>query len=229
MDKIIDQAAQWAYLQQIPAEYAGFSLDPGQERQESQYVLFSYRRPVDRRSFSVLYDGATRDFMARVTIGLTEYYDLNFITGDFAALESVLNERLRPTLEMLAGLSAQNHESIFQAKKISCWPYCDSLPEEKAGFRLFIDPCHPVKTINGSYIIIDYSDFTADSNLTICYNIFRDEFFGEIRLQRTPRAINLFDSRELTELADKMELHLVPTLVGLRGEIDRRSTEGSKL
>jgi len=217
MDKILEQAAEWQYLLQLPAEFAGFSLETQQAEFGSQYVLFSYQRR-DQRSFTVLYDSATKDFLARVVVGLTEYYDLNFISTDFASLERAITKWLELTLNRLANL-AEDYESIFRAKKILEWPYSSKLPLEIAGFSLFINPVRPVKTINGSYVVIDYSDFAAASNLTIYYNIYRDEFFGEVRLRHTPRVISLFDSRELADLADKLDNSLSQVLLDLRDEI----------
>jgi hypothetical protein len=219
MKKIIEQAAEWEMLRQLPAEYAGFILEIELAECGSQYALFTYRKPGEYRSFSVLYDKATKDYLARVTVGLTEFYDVSFITTSLSSLETVLSGRLRHTLEDLANPAAREYESIFRAKKILEWPYAADLPVELAGFILFISPQQTVKTINGSYVIIDYSDFSAASNLSIYYNIYRDEFFGEIRLRQTPRMISLFDAKELPDLAEKLKANLSPALESLRKEI----------
>lgn len=220
MKKIIEQVAEWEFLRQLPVDYAGFTLETELAEYGSQYALFSYHKPEDYLCFSVLYDKATKDFLARVTIGLTEYYDVSFITTSLAALETALTERLEQTLEGLANPATREYESIFRAKKILEWPYAANLPVELAGFTLYISPRQTVKTINGSYIIIDYSDFRAASNLNIYYNIYRDEFFGELRLRRTPRMINMFDAKELPDLAEKLTANLSPALESLRAEID---------
>ena len=169
----------------------------------------------------MVYDKATKDFLARVTVGLSEYYDVSFIAGrpggpgtgpcptDWSGLS--------PTL---ANPRQREYESIFRGKHILEWSHAArSCRSELAGFRLFIRPSEAVKTINGSYIVIDYSDFALASNLAIYYNIYRDEFFGEVRVNHAPRMINLFDARELAELADKLDAGLEPALTGLRREI----------
>jgi hypothetical protein len=219
MEKIIEQAAEWEFLRQLPAEHVGFTLEIELAERGSQYVIFTYRKTKDYRSFSVLYDKATKDFLAKATVGLTEYYDVSFITTSFVTLELALAERLQHTLASLANPAARGYESIFRAKKILEWPYAADLPDELAGFILFISPQQTVKTINGSYVIIDYSDFKAASNLNIYYNVYRDEFFGEIRLRQTPRMISLFDAKELPDLAEKLKVNLSPTLESLRREI----------
>ena len=221
MDKIIDQVKSWEYLGQLPAEIAGFSLTAHLERSGTQYYLFSYENASRRRKLSVLFDKATKDFFARITLGLSEYYDVSFITTELASLERILKERLEHTLERLADPASKNYESIFRNKKILEWHFIGELPDRVAGFELFITPKEPVKIINGSYIIIDYSDFNTASNLIIYYNVYRDEFFGELRMRRSPRMINQFDAKELVDLTDKLKSNLAPVLSSLRTEIDR--------
>jgi hypothetical protein len=157
--------------------------------------------------------------MALVKIGLTEYYDINYITTDLPALEQVLESRLEKMLQTLGEQAADSYESSFTAKKILEWSYTDELPKNIAGFDLFINPHQPVKTINGSYIIIDYCDFAAASNLVVFYNVYRDEFFSELRVKLTPRMLGLFDERDLDQLAKKMKNNLQPVLQGLRAEV----------
>lgn len=153
-------------------------------------------------------------------MGLTAYYDVNLICGDRSGAEKILAGRLQPTLDRLAG--KEDYESIFRAKKILEWPYRQNLPHECAGFRLFIGPAEAVKTINGSYIVLDYSDFAAASNMIIYYNIYRDEFFGEFRLRQTPQMTAMFDARELDDLAQKLETGLEPALNALRARLDHQ-------
>ncbi|MDR3590267.1 MAG: hypothetical protein P4N41_11490 [Negativicutes bacterium] len=219
MEKIIEQVAAWEFLRQLPAEYAGFTLISEPCVSSSQYTIFSYRKPEDHREFTVVYDDATKDFLARVTVGLNEYYDVSFIAASLANIERSLVQRLERTLDDMANPRGREYESIFRGKNILDWPHAAGLPLELAGFRLFIRPSEALKTINGSYVVIDYSDFALASNLAVYYNIYRDEFFGEVRVNRTPRMINLFDTRELPELAEKLEAGLEPALTDLRREI----------
>jgi len=219
MQKIIEQIAEWQFLRQLPAEYAGFTLVSEPCIIGSQYSIFTYQKTEDHRSFAVVYDKATKDFLARVTVGFCEYYDVSFITGDLAGLERTLAQRLERTLTDLANPGQREYENIFRGKHILEWPYTAQLPKELAGFQRFIVPTEAVKTINGSYIIVDYSDFALASNLVIYYNIYRDEFFGEVRVNYAPRMINLFDAKELAELAEKLDAGLDPALTSLRREI----------
>ncbi len=216
MEKIIEQVQNWLYLHKLPKELAGFTLNLELSTCGTRYRIFSYNKPEAYRNFSVMYDKATKEYLANVVIGLTEYCDINFFAGSLPVLEQILSERLEYTLTRLDSFDPSTVESIFIDKKIIEWPFGFELPPEISGFKLFIRPCEPVKAINGSYIIIDYSDFDSESNLIINYNIYRDEFFGEIRIRRTPQMAAEFDSNTLDELKEKINACLKDKLEAMR-------------
>ncbi len=150
--------------------------------------------------------------MVRVIIGLIEYNDVGYIVTDLAAFEKLLQERMEETLHELAVYESHHMESVLLQTGVTEWPYGLSLPARIGRFELFISPDQPVKMINGSYIVIDYSCFEEESNLLIYYNIYRDEYFGEIRFYRTPEMAFDFDAETLKQLQENLELHLQSTL-----------------
>lgn len=216
MDKIIEQVAQWEFLQKLPQESYGFTLNTELMTCGPQYRIFTYNNQKAWRSFTVLYSQETKDFLVRIVIGLMEFCDISFITPDLPSLEKVLTERMGLTLQRLSNFDIASVCPQFMDKKILEWPYALNLPEQIAGFNLFINPQKPVKVLNGSYVIIDYSDFSTESNLAVNYNIFRDEFFSEIRLRRLPVMTAVFDARTLPELEVKLNDNLTQTLENLR-------------
>lgn len=222
MKDVITKIADWPFLQKLPAAHDGFALSVELATVGPQVNIFSYHDPVRRRSLSVLYDSLTKDFMARVAVGLHEFFDVSFISVDLPSLEKILATKLVPALDNLSG--GQHYESIFRAKKILDWPFAGELPTEYAGFGLFIAPARPLRTINGSYVIVDYSDFVSASNLSIHYNVYRDEFFGQACFRHTPETVGVFDTRDLDELAGKLKSNLRPALEELRERII--ATEG---
>jgi hypothetical protein len=219
MQKIIQQVQTWQFIAELPNEIEGFSLKVELEEKGTQYCMFTYCNQDWHKSFSVLYDTATREYFARTVIGLTEYFDANFIVNDLKILENLLKNRLKNTLLGLAVFNRDHLDSIVIDKQILEWPYGKELPQTLVGFELFIKPCEPVRVINGSYIIIDYSDFASESNFIIYYNIFRDEFFGEVRLRRTPQMSAVFDAHTLEELQNNISDHLKMVLESMTSEL----------
>jgi len=219
MQEIITQVSEWSVLQKLPADICGFRLVIELQECEGQYRIFTYDNPVRRRIFTVVYDSVTKEFLARVTIGLIEFCDISFIVGDLKALQRVLSDRMEKTLISLGRFDVNSLDSIFIEKKIIEWAEKLQLPHTIAGFDLNITPMEPVKIINGSYIVLDYSDFSTESNLIIYYNIYRDEFFGEVRIKRTPQMAADFDVKTLPELQEKLTMHLKPTLEKMRNKL----------
>jgi hypothetical protein len=216
MEKIIEQVQAWEYLKKLPHEIFGFALITELMTCGSQYRIFTYSNQQARRSLTGLYDQATKDYLIRIVIGLTELCDIRFFAQDLADFEKILAERLEKTIQQLASFDPDSVCAQFKLKKILEWPYVSKLPEEIAGFSLFITPEKPIKTLNGSYVIIDYSDFTAESNLTVNYNIFRDEFYSEIRLRRVPIMTTAFDAKTLPELEARLNDNLIQSIENVR-------------
>lgn len=219
MEKIIEQIKEWAFIHRLPKELEGFTLQHIAQQDGSKYFIFAYQNENRHRKLTILYDAATKDYLGRVTIGLTEFCDTTFIVNNLDVLEKILVEKLRITLQRLACFDISTVESIVVQKKILTWQYEHILPARIGGFELFIAPKEPLKIINGSYIIIEYSDFAAESNLIIYYNIYRDEFFGEIRIYRTPQMTADFDASSLEELEEKLEKRLVAALEAMQRQI----------
>ena len=216
MQQIVQRLQEWKWLNTLPADIEGFSLVNELMQCDTQYRIFTYQQVERQRSFSVLYDQATKEYLVRVVVGLTEYVDISFIVADLVKLEAVLQQRMEPTIHRLANFNENSLCTVFREKNILQWPYAKSLPAKIAGFSLYIAPYEPLKTLNGSYIIIDYTDFVAESSFLVYYNIYRDEFFGELRIRRAPQMINSFDSKTLPNLEQCLITHLKPTLENLR-------------
>lgn len=194
----------WAYPDSLPADCRGFSLQREACWDGSVYRVFSYRNEARRRSASVIYDNNTDDYMLQLRIGLTEFCDVNFINRDRAAFESVLDRFLDARLETLDRCLPERTEFLFRDKKILEWAAGFEFPPASNGFALFLSPAESVQVTNGSYLILDYSDFDEASSLRFYYNIFRDDFYAEYLVMGAPQATPRFDAKTLPELAERL-------------------------
>ena len=219
--KIAALIKEWTYRDSLPTEWHGFRLNCVERVTEDRYELYSYTNEACQKSVTVYYHEETREYKVRQRVGLIEFCRIEFITSDFAAFEKLLREHFEGLLLSLSSFAASSVSSLAKAKGIMDWAYGDTLPEELEGFRLFIRPREPLPITNGSYILIDYSDFAIASNFIIYYNMYRDEFCGEARVRRIPDVSYSFDSTTLTELEEKLSLHLIPRLQ----EVRRRAEE----
>lgn len=220
VDRIEAQVDNWAYLKQLPPQLHGFTLVEDRKINGSYYDILHYENKQRRRRVTLYYHDETWEFKVRTAIGLTEFCNSEFIAERLEVEESLLQQRLAHHLAKLNRFAQQEIDSIIIDKKIHTWRYLEKYPQEIEGFKLFLTPQEPVKVLNGSYIVFDYSDFAAESNFMIYYNIFRDEFFGEAKLHRIPEMTYIFDSHELYELEKLLDEHLVAYLSSVRAKIN---------
>ena len=119
MKEIAAALQEWEWLTSLPAEISGFTLINQLTQCDNQYRVFTYQHGEKQRSFSVLYDQATKEYLARVIVGLNEYVDINFIIADLPSLEVILQERLECTVRRLAEFDETTLCTIFREKKIT--------------------------------------------------------------------------------------------------------------
>lgn len=223
MEEIIKAVEAWQYIGALPQEMHGFRLQHDRQVEGDVYRIFCYENVLRHRKVTVYYHAETKEYKLKTAIGLTEFCDVNFISPNLAQMEAILQERLEETIRDLAFFRQEKLDSIVIDKKILEWAYVNRLPENVEGFSLFISPKEPVRIINGSYIVLDYCDFTNASNFIIYYNVYRDEFFGEARIRMIPEMNYVFDSKELDELEEKMELYFVKRLKEIRAKLEGRN------
>lgn len=220
MEEIIKSINAWEYIAELPTQLLNFEFSLLKKQEDEIYYIFSYKHHGLNREVISMYDRSTKEFLLKVRIGLLEYCDTLFISNNIEKFEIVLKNRLNLLLKQLEKFSIDNLDSILIEKQLIQHEFSFELPQELSGFKLFIKHTQPVKLINGSYVILDYSDFLNDSNLVIYYNIFRDEFFGELRFRKTPEMISDFDSKEVNELGEKIKTNLSLILKKMRTRIE---------
>lgn len=218
-------AEGWDYLQSLPESHSEFILEWENCWDGLLYRIFSYRNPAARRSVGIVYDKGTLEYMLRIKVGLTEFCDVRFIHPDRQAFEHTLQIGLLPLLEMLKQCEPERMETLFRNKKIVEWGYERFLPQQLQGFDRYLCPRTCVQVTNGSYLILDYSDFSCDSSLRFFYNVFRDDFFAEFLIRGVPEASQAYDSKTLTDFEACLKKQLEASLVELRQKISGRQTD----
>lgn len=210
----------WDFAAEFPEAYAGFARFDEGRWEGLIYRVFRYEMPQARRTVSIVYDTGTKEYMVLVQVGLTEFCDIRFIHEQLDPFVACLRDSLQRRLEMLRGGNLSLLESGFRDSGVFDSDIDEGLPAEQAGFQLFLRPRESLPVTNGSYLILDYSDFDAQSGLRIFFNLFRDDYYGEFLLLGVPQATNRFDSRALPLLREKLKNGLGASLNELRAQID---------
>ena len=220
MAALQDPTEGWQeYLQSLPPVYSGFTLDSTANEESLLHRIFSYRNDACSRSATIVYDKVTFEFMLRVRVGLVEFCDVRFIHPDRERFEAVLKNSLFSLLDLLQCCIPERMETLFRNKKLHEWDYESFLPQQLHGFARVLCPQNCVQVTNGSYLILDYSDYACVSSLRFFFNVFRDDFFAELLLKGVPEATKLFDAKSLSDLEARLRKSLDGCLLDLRTRI----------
>lgn len=215
-EKVREELAGWEYLDSLPAEWHGFALTRCDNVDGAFYEFLSYENKATHRRLVIYFHQETMEYKLKVGYGLTEFCRIDCIAAGRDEFEALLRRYLEEILQEMAAERVENIGSFVLKKNIMNYDFGDLLPEELEGFQLFIRPSAPVPITNFSYIIIDYENFELESNVTIYYNVLRDEFFGEARICRIPTMSYQFDAGTLDGLTEKLRANLIPRLQYVR-------------
>ncbi len=221
IERVNQETGEWEYLSQLPKELYTMKLTKLYGENEDMFELFSYTNEERHLGLCAYFHQETEEYKVRIWIGLTEFCLIEFITASFQAFEKQLRHSLEGAVHDLVVYNPDSMSYVTKELDIVSWDYKGILPQELEGFQLYITPATPIRVLNGSYIVFDYSDFAIKSNFIIYYNEFRCEFFGEARIANIPEMNYIFDSKTIPELEEKLKAHMVDRLQ----EIRRRATE----
>ena len=227
--KVEAEIKDWHYLEELPDTFHGFKLSREQHIIENMYDIYSYTNTELKKKVIIYYHEETHEYKVRVKIGLIEFCRIEFITAKLEAFEELLRTQFENLLKDMKDYNQENIGSIILKKGVIEWGKEYNLPSVCEGFNLFINPQRPEKINNGSYVIINYVDFDIESDFTIYYNIYRDEFFGEARIWDIPDVSYDYDSSSLSELSEKLQTHMIPRLQEIRQRAEKESAFREKV
>lgn len=228
IERVRQETADWQYMRELPDDWHGFQLDRTVTVGKDMYIMYQYSNDALHKSAMVYFHEETNEYKVCLKVGLIEFCRIEFITPSLTVFEDFLRRQFEQVLLDMVVFNPKTLGSIVLDKGITTWESGAGLPEELEGFSLYIHPQEPVKINNGSYIIIDYVDFSLESSFTVYYNIYRDEFFAEARIWNIPDVNYDFDSNELTELEIKLRERLRPRLQQVRGWAEQQAATQQK-
>ena len=200
------------FFAQIPSEVDGYTLKKIFDDDGDKFFYFAYENETTHRSLKTYFHAETKEYKVLVTIGLAEFCLTEFFTEDFETFTKTFAAELNTTIKNLSAQINPDEDYLIADKNFSSWSYGKNLPQNLEGFELFISPKNPVKVTNGSYIIINYSDFENVGDLNIFYNVYSDTFSGEAQFGGVQHPLYIFDAVDLTELENLLRENLLPEL-----------------
>ena len=152
---------------------------------------------------------------------MTEFCLTNFFASDIEQFGKILDAELVSALKNLDTPLDADSDIFIAEQNFSTWEYGNNLPKNLEGFELFIEPKNPVRITNGSYIIINYSDFDKNYELNIIYNVYSDTFSGESQIGGVNHPLYIFDAKNLKQLEKILLQNLSKELQNIKQEVSR--------
>ncbi len=217
--EIEESLANWEFLGQLPQEIEGFVLIPGTGIEGQILNIASYVNEIDHCRLDITYTSETFDYVPVKTVGMHTFRDERYFARD---REHFAKEFLQHLPQIIQSMSRHHkHNMPYDAKKLHFeqWQEWKELPLEIEGFEQFISPDNPLEYINGSYIVLDYTNFSNGSQIYFLYNTFRNELFAEIKKEYMPITTDAFnvmpnvpDEKKLVKLQELLNRKLETTI-----------------
>lgn len=215
IDEIAKDAQEWDFIQNLPDSIGIFKKQLENKIEGQILHICSYNAPELKAKIDLIYTSETFDYILIRSIGMNIYRDISLIYREKEVFAKMVNAKLPQILHSIEHPEEENLGEMVEAKKILSWEYEKELPEKIGPFELFIKPSKSIEYINGSIILIDYSDFTRDDQFVVFYNRHRNEFFAETKIASVFHATKDFDAKTLDELKEQLEKHLETTLTNI--------------
>lgn len=212
LKEVAEQALEWQFIKALPEEAEGFNKIVDIARKGQILYICSYVNAERKARLDIIYSAETFDYIVSRTMGLNEYRDIRFIYKQRDVFANAVVGHIGGMLTEMASKSSHRPLFILKEKGIIDWEYGNKLPEKIGDFELYIKPSETIRHINGSFIFLDYSDFARKNQLTVMYNVLRDEIFAELKVAGIFKTSRSFDCKTLQELERKLKKHLTETL-----------------
>ena len=212
LEEIAQETKDWDFIKNLPDHIGPFTKSVSGTITGKILQICTYSSAALRAKVDLIFTSETFDYILVRTIGINVYRDINYIYKEKDIFATKVGAKLPEILHTIEHPEEVNLGEMVANKKILTWQYGNNLPEQLDSFQLYIKPSHSIEYLNGSIILIDYTDFAKNDQFVVYYNRLRNQFFGELKIAGVFHATKDFDSTNLTQLQAKLEKHLKITL-----------------
>ena len=206
---------EWEFLKQLPKELEGFTLREGTGIKGNILNIASYVDEANHACVDLIYTGETFDYVIVKNLGLHTFRDDRFFTRDKDKFAEVVLNKLPALLQEMGKSKVKHMGYESEVMGFNEWEDWKTLPKQIGNFELYITPDNPLEYINGSWVILDYSDFVNGNQLMFLYNSFRNELFAEMKKGYLPLTTEEFNANSLEALSALIKERLEKTLTAL--------------
>lgn len=197
----VEEIQNWTYLQTLPEENHGFKkiIFQFEKNKEEVIKIFSFINQDTHCQVEGFYDEKTSDFMLYCRMGFHLFHDIRFISKDLNDYEKRLDRYLFSLMENLNPNQPRIDDFFIRRKELDQWMPSD-LNDKIGNMKLYIAPPNFFSTINGAVVLLDYSDFEKNNQVSFFYNRMRDDFYAEKRRCGIIERIPEFDCDSIDRL-----------------------------
>jgi len=185
----------WYEEKDLPPVIGDYELRIIDEQHDRIYYAFGWFHKSNGWKIRVLYDEETADY----------------ITGDLEEFKRLV-KLLTPEAIEKELIHREKVSVLVEGKGFMVWDYEELLPEKIGHYVRVIAPKMPLLGLNGSYIIAAYECEEKDIGILFFYNMYRDEYYGELRAKGIPGIIHQYDAKSIEALEAAIEKHLMKDL-----------------
>lgn len=199
---------EWNIENTLPEQVGNYRLSRTDRQEERLYHAFQWEDSDTGWAVEVIFDEETMDYMVKANFRLFSMTEIETIT-DVVKFESFKALVTELTPAWIKQTMIERPVSILvRGKGFNAWDYKPFLPSVIGHYRLSITPDKPVHGLNGSYIFAAYESEEENTGLLLFYNMYRQEYYGELRARGIPGIIHQYDATTLSELEKKLTVYL---------------------
>ena len=200
----------WDIEKELPTDIEGYKLKRLDKQEGRIYFAFCWENEENGWQVRALFDEETMDYMVKTDIRMMTLTEIELITGDFEEFKRNM-KLLTPQYIAKEFIHRENVSVLVRGKGFMVWDYTPFFPPVLG----HIDPHRPLLGLNGSYIIASYECREKETGILFFYNVYRDEYYGELRAKGIPGIIHQYDAKTIPDLEETIRNHLEKDLKDL--------------
>jgi len=210
--EVAENVKSWDFILNLPQEICGFVKATPNNIDGQILHICQYFNSDIRAKLEIIYTSETFDYIVVRTMGINTYRDVRYVYKERDIFAEKVLDALPRIIKTMEHPDLVDLGEMVAKQNILTWEYGNNLPTSIGDFELYIKPEKAIEHINGSIILIDYTDFTRKDQFVVYYNRLRNQFFAELKIAGVFRDSKVFDSKNLKNLQVKLEKNLQDTL-----------------
>ncbi len=206
----------WDIEKDLPLHVGPYDLERTDEQEGRIYQAFRW---IDRSSgwqIKAVFDEETADYMIKIDLKFITFTLIEVISDDFESFKVNVKNLVPAAIEKEL-IQRYKISVLIKDKGFMNWEYEKLLPLQAGKYRRVIEPKEPVSGLNGSYIIAAYECSERETAMIFFYNVYREEYYGEMQVRGIPIMIHQYDGKTIEEFSKAIEGNLEKDLDYLYG------------